>query len=47
MEVIFRKIGHPSAKSPPVLGMLIVAGAAPAMASIYEGVTERIAVQPT
>ena len=31
MEVMF---GYPSAKSPPVLGMLIVAGAASAMASM-------------
>ncbi|MEM9008529.1 MAG: hypothetical protein AAGE59_34090 [Cyanobacteria bacterium P01_F01_bin.86] len=33
--------GHSSAKTPPVLGMLLVAGAASAMASLYEGFTER------
>lgn len=37
--------GKSTAKSPPVLGMLIVAGAASAMASLYEGLTERSAVQ--
>ncbi|MEB3357308.1 MAG: hypothetical protein VKK04_11330 [Synechococcales bacterium] len=35
------KSGHSSAKSPSVLGMLLVAGAASAMASLYEGVVER------
>lgn len=37
--------GKSTAKSPPVLAMLIVAGAASAMASLYEGFTERGAVQ--
>lgn len=33
--------GQSTAKSPTVLGMLLVAGAASAMASLYEGFTER------
>ncbi|MGF1499451.1 MAG: hypothetical protein ACFB8W_21890 [Elainellaceae cyanobacterium] len=35
------KSGHSSAKSPPVLGLLLAAGVASAMASLYEGVVER------
>lgn len=33
--------GESSAKSPTVLGMLLVAGAASAMASLYEGLSDR------
>lgn len=33
--------GQSSAKSPPMLGMLLVAGAASAMAAFYEGFAER------
>jgi len=39
------KSGNSNAKSPPVLGLLLATGAASAMASFYEGVTERGAVQ--
>ena len=37
--------GESSAKSPPMLGLLLVAGAASAMASLYEGITEKAPVQ--
>ena len=37
--------GKSSAKSPPMLGMLLVAGAASAMTALYEGFTERESVQ--
>lgn len=37
--------GQSTAKSPTTLGLLLVAGAASAMASLYEGVTERNGVQ--
>ena len=33
--------GHSTAKSPPMLGLLLVAGAASAMTSLYEGAMER------
>ena len=39
------KAGESDAKSPPMLGLLLVAGAASAMASLYEGFTERGNVQ--
>ncbi|PSN17706.1 hypothetical protein C7271_16320 [filamentous cyanobacterium CCP5] len=39
------KSGSSTAKSPPVLGMLLVAGAASAMASLYEGVADQKASQ--
>lgn len=41
------KSGSSSAKSPPVLGLLLVAGAASAMTTLYEGVTEQQAGQRT
>ncbi|MEL6383748.1 MAG: hypothetical protein AAFQ89_15090 [Cyanobacteria bacterium J06626_18] len=37
--------GESSAKSPPTLGLLLVAGAASAMATLYEGVVEKTSVQ--
>lgn len=39
------KAGESGAKSPPALGLLLVAGAASAMATLYEGWIEREAVQ--
>lgn len=39
------KSGQTSAKSPPVLGLLLVAGVASAMASLYEGFTTQRAGQ--
>ncbi|MGD1928961.1 MAG: hypothetical protein ACFB12_08620 [Leptolyngbyaceae cyanobacterium] len=39
--------GRSTPKSPPVLGLLLVAGAASAMTSLYEGVMEREAVRQT
>ncbi len=37
--------GESKPKSPTTLGLLLVAGAASAMASLYEGVTEKTSVQ--
>ena len=39
------RAGESNAKSPPMLGLLLVAGAASAMTSLYEGFTERGNVQ--
>lgn len=39
--------GRSTPKSPPVLGLLLVAGAASAMTSLYEGVMEREAGRQT
>ncbi len=35
------KAGHSQAKSPPMLGLLLLAGASSVMVSVYEGVAER------